>query len=135
MSRSRADATVFHAIADPTRRGVLDALRDQERGAGELSGMLDVSQPAMSQHLRVLLEAGLVDQRREGRARIYRIAPDRLKPVRDWVARYERFWDEKLGELRRYLDAHEAASTEPGRLREKATRRARVGSKRKKGGG
>jgi DNA-binding transcriptional ArsR family regulator len=135
MPRARADSSVFQAIADPTRRGVLDALREGERGAGELGGLFEMSQPAMSQHLKVLLEAGLVEQRREGRARIYRLAPDRLRAVRDWVSHYDRFWDEKLAALRRYLDSHQPATGEPPGRNEKPMRSARSATNRRKGGG
>lgn len=62
-----------------------------------------MSRPAVSQHLRILLDAGLVTERRQGRERRYRLVPERLGPVRDWIARYERFWDDRLQRLQRQL--------------------------------
>jgi DNA-binding transcriptional ArsR family regulator len=94
----------FRALADPTRRAILDLLRDGERTAGDLGAAFPVSQPAMSQHLRVLREAGLVTQRPEGARRWYRIDPVGLRAVYDWLEHYEHFWDERLLALGRHLD-------------------------------
>lgn len=113
MARALAAADVFTAIADPTRRRVLDVLRDGERAAGDLLGEFEFTQPALSQHLRVLREAGLVEQRRDGRHRRYRLKAERLGVVRDWITHYDRFWDQKLQSLREYLDAHETFSVAP----------------------
>ena len=101
---------VFHAIADPTRRRILDALAEDESPVSRLLPMFDISQPAVSQHLRVLREAGLVDERRSGRKRIYSISPDRLAEVSQWIARYERFWNKRLDRLGDYLDKNAAAT-------------------------
>jgi DNA-binding transcriptional ArsR family regulator len=106
---ARRDA-VFQALADPTRRAMLDRLRDGERSAGELQEPFAMSQPAVSQHLRVLGEAGLVRARREGRRRLFRLRVEPLREVYDWLARYERFWTDKLGALGDYLN-----NTAPGR--------------------
>lgn len=95
---------VFRAIADPHRRRILDLLRERERTVSELHRHFAVSQPALSQHLRVLRQAGLVRQRPEGRHRVYRLDPVQLAKVYDWVAHYEEFWSERLVALRRYLD-------------------------------
>ena len=81
------------ALADPTRREILDRLRRRPRAVGELAAELPVSQPAVSQHLAVLREAGLVESRREGRRRVYRLRPGGLAPVREYV---ERMWDDAL---------------------------------------
>lgn len=102
--RPRADADIFNALADPTRRRILDLLGQGERTVGELAGEFDVSQPAVSQHLRVLREAGLVHWERAGRSRRYSLNPTPLKDVYDWVAFFGRFWDEKLTALGRYLE-------------------------------
>ncbi len=106
MSRvTRADDAVFRAISDPTRRRILDALAESEQAVGELVALFDVSQPAVSQHLRVLADAGLVQARRDGRRRLYRLRGRRLRAVHDWSAHYARFWDERLHALGRHLDA------------------------------
>jgi len=94
----------FRAIADPTRRTVLDLLSAGERRVSDLVGRFRMTQPAMSQHLRVLRRAGLVIDRRVGRERLYRIHPMELKPVADWVGQYERFWKRKLRALGEFLE-------------------------------
>ena len=99
-----ASADVFHAIADSTRRGILDMLTSGERRAQELEAPFRISQPALSKHLAVLRAAGLVSHRQEGRLRIYRLEAARLQEVFDWVQHYEQFWDVKLKNLGRYLD-------------------------------
>ena len=96
--------TVFGAIASETRRRILDALAERERNVGELVEIAGVSQPAVSQHLKVLAEAGLVDERREGRFRFYRLNARPLAEVRRWMRRYERFWSGRLDKLGRLLD-------------------------------
>ena len=103
-NRSQASSSVFQAVADPTRRAILDHLKDGEQGAGFLCTQFAISQPAVSQHLRVLLDAGLVSDRRDGRQRLYKLEPVALKEVGDWVKEYERFWQQKLDALRDYLD-------------------------------
>lgn len=85
------------AIAEPTRRRLLELVRDREVPAGELAAKFDVSRPAVSRHLRVLRQAGLVHERRQGRLRLYRADPAPLAEVRDWL---ERYWDERLDGLR-----------------------------------
>ena len=102
MAAERAD--VFRAVADPTRRRVLDLLRDRDRSVGELAAPFRMSQPAISQHLRILREAGLVRARKLGRRRLYRINPGPLREVYDWAAHYQDFWPKKLAALGDYLD-------------------------------
>jgi DNA-binding transcriptional ArsR family regulator len=89
------------AIADPTRRRLLELVRDREVPAGELAATFDVSRPAVSRHLRVLRQAGLVHERREGRLRLYRADPAPLAELRDWL---ERYWDERLDALRTLVE-------------------------------
>jgi DNA-binding transcriptional ArsR family regulator len=86
-------AGALDALGDPTRRAVLELLRDGERSVRELTDHTDVSQPAVSQHLRVLRDAGLVDVRPAGTRRLYRIRPDGFADVRAWV---DGFWDDAL---------------------------------------
>ena len=104
MSRTAGSANVFTAIADPTRRAILDLLRQGEQPVKQIAQPFSMSLPAISQHLNVLYEAGLVSQRREGRQRFYRLNPEPLKQVSDWVNYYEQFWQEKLDVLENYLE-------------------------------
>jgi DNA-binding transcriptional ArsR family regulator len=85
------------AIADPIRRRVLELVRDRELPAGELAQQFEVSRPAVSRHLRVLREAGLVRERKVGRLRLYRADPEPLAELRDWL---ERYWDDRLLSLK-----------------------------------
>ena len=104
MSRTAGSASVFTAIADPTRRAILDLLRQGEQPVKQIAQPFSMSLPAVSQHLSVLCEAGLVIQRKEGRQRFYRLNPEPLKQVSDWVNHYEQFWQEKLDVLGDYLE-------------------------------
>lgn len=95
----------FRALADGTRRRILESLRERERSVNELVEGLDASsQPALSQHLKVLREAGLVTVRRDGRRQMYALDPRPLTEVRDWLAHFDRFWDGKLDALSAFLD-------------------------------
>jgi DNA-binding transcriptional ArsR family regulator len=94
---------VFGAISHPARRRMLDLLADGDRPVNAIAGHFEMSRPAVSQHLRILLDAGLVTERRHGRERRYRLAPERLGAVRDWIAHYERFWDHHLQRLQEQL--------------------------------
>lgn len=104
MGRLPANTDVFAAISDPTRRSLLDQLRLGEQPVKQLAAPFDMSVPAISQHLSVLCEVGLVTQRRVGRQRFYRLNPEPLKQVSDWVAYYEHFWQDKLASLGDYLE-------------------------------
>ena len=101
---NNAQADVFAAIAHPVRRRILDLLAERERPVNELASHFGVSRPAVSQHLRELLNAGLVAESRHGRERRYRLTPQPLAHVSDWLAHYERFWREHLRNLSEYLD-------------------------------
>jgi DNA-binding transcriptional ArsR family regulator len=120
MARPAATLDVFHAVADPTRRRILDLLAAGEQAVMDLVSCFRISQPAISQHLRVLRDVGLVRTRQEGRHRMYSLNPEQLRIVAEWVAHYERFWDQRFANLSRYLDrtrpatSHESrAPTEP----------------------
>ena len=102
--REDPPSDVFRAIADPTRRALLDRLRAKELSVAELAAPFRMTQPAISQHLRVLREADLVRPQRVGRQQVYRLNAKPLRQVRDWAAHYERFWEHKLGALGKYLD-------------------------------
>jgi DNA-binding transcriptional ArsR family regulator len=104
MAVAIASESTFTAIASETRRKLLDALRGAERTVSELVGIAGVSQPAVSQHLSVLRDAGLVEERAEGRFRFYRLKAKPLAEVMAWVRAYESFWTDKLAALGRVLD-------------------------------
>jgi DNA-binding transcriptional ArsR family regulator len=95
---------IFQAIADPTRRAILDRLRDGEQPVKQLAEPFAMSLPAISQHLQILCEAGLVTQWRLGRQRIYQLNPEPLQQVKNWVSHYEQFWQAKLDNLGEYLE-------------------------------
>jgi DNA-binding transcriptional ArsR family regulator len=95
----------FAALAEPNRRRILDLLRDHERPVGDLVDALDVSQPAVSKHLRVLREAGLVEARTDAQRRLYRVRPEPLRELDDWLAPYRAQWSNSLDRLERHLDA------------------------------
>jgi DNA-binding transcriptional ArsR family regulator len=97
-------ADTFRAVADPTRRAILDALAHGERSVGDLCALFDVTQSAVSQHLKVLRDAGLVHPRQEGRRRLYSLDAAPLRQVYDWAAHYECFWTRKLDVLGAVLD-------------------------------
>ena len=99
MARAATTTDAFNAVAEPRRREILDLLAVRERPVNELVAALGVSQPVVSKHLRVLREVGLVDAREEGRQRIYRLDGRTLKPIHDWVRRYERSWNERLDRM------------------------------------
>jgi DNA-binding transcriptional ArsR family regulator len=105
MVSTTATADVFAAIADPTRRDLLLRLaREGEKSVSELLEPFSISQPAVSKHLRILRQARLVSSRKEGRIRVYAIEASKLREVHDWVTHFEKYWDEKLDALGRYLD-------------------------------
>jgi DNA-binding transcriptional ArsR family regulator len=104
LSRPTASTDIFQAIADPTRRALLDKLRAGEQPVKQLAEPFNMSLPAISQHLQILCEAGLVQVRKAGRQRLYRLNPEPLKEVSNWIINYEEFWQEKLDVLGKYLE-------------------------------
>ena len=96
--------TAFAAVAEPSRRLILDLLRERERPVGELVDRLRISQPGVSKHLRVLREAGLVKVRADGRRRLYGLQPQPLAEVDEWLAPYRQHWGERLDALERHLE-------------------------------
>jgi DNA-binding transcriptional ArsR family regulator len=94
----------FEAISSPVRRRILDILADGERPVNGIASHFEMSRPAVSQHLRILLSAGLVAEERHGRQNRYRLVPERLAPVRDWIFHYEKFWDNRFTRLQATLD-------------------------------
>ena len=104
MHRARAHEDVFRAIADPTRRAILDRLRAGPAAVTVLAADFDQSRPAISKHLLVLERAGLVAAQRAGRTRVYRIRPEPLTRVAGWVEGYRALWLNNLENLKRYLE-------------------------------
>jgi len=99
----QAEDAIFRALADPSRRAIFESLAGGEAAVKELTARFEISQPAVSQHLATLRSAGLVSERREGRLVYYRIEPEGLRPLIDWIAHYQAFWLERLGRLQALL--------------------------------
>src|SRR3954468_4458449 len=103
MPRPRAANDVFRAVADPTRRELLDRLADGDESMMKLAEAFEMSLPAGAQAPKVLREAGLVNERREGRMRVYTLVPGPLREVSDWVSHYDHFWQTRLRRLGDHL--------------------------------
>ena len=95
----------FEVLAEPNRRRILDLLRVAERPVGDLVAELAVSQPAISKHLRILREAGLVDVRSDAPRRLYRVRAEPLRAVQEWLEPYRQLWESRLDDLEQHLDA------------------------------
>lgn len=102
--RATAAGDLYQAIADPTRRSLLDRLRGGSVAAGELAAGFRISRPAISRHLAVLRRAGLVREERQGRNRLYQLTPASLREVADWATRYRDFWQHNLEASKRHLE-------------------------------
>jgi DNA-binding transcriptional ArsR family regulator len=100
--------STFDVLAEPQRRRILDLLRDGERPVGELVDRLEISQPGVSKHLRVLRDARLVSVRPEGQRRMYGLRPDALADVDRWLAPYRKLWSRRLDALEHHLDEGKA---------------------------
>ena len=103
MARASTTSDVFNAIGDAHRREILDALITGEKAVGAIANDLSMSQPQVSKHLRVLSEVGLVTCRAQGRHRLYRLEPALLRPLHDWVAKYEQAMNDRLDRMDDYL--------------------------------
>jgi len=103
---------VFQAIADPTRRSLLKLLIDQEMPVNVISGHFPMSRTAVSKHLRVLAEAGLVKERKVGRETRYRLDAEPLLQLKQWLSYYERYWENKLGVLKRLVESDGSVGSE-----------------------
>lgn len=101
MARAATTSDVFNAIAEPRRRDIVDLLaRGAERDVSEIVIKLGLSQPTVSKHLGVLRKVGLVDVHKAGQRRLYRLNPQELKPVHDWIQTFERFWTDQLASIK-----------------------------------
>lgn len=107
----------FAIIAEPNRRAILSLLLSSERSVGEIEQELDLSQPAVSKHLRVLREAGFVESRIEAQRRLYRLRPEPLMEIDEWLVPFRRFWSKHVDALERHLDRMEKAPPAKGRKR------------------
>ena len=109
----------FNALADPTRRAVLDLLRRGSQPAGQIARAFPVSRPAISKHLRLLRRAHLVQERREGRHRLYQLNVEPLKAVDSWLEQYRMFWQTSLANLKTFVEAEYEKETARHRAKHK----------------
>ncbi len=103
--------TTFQALADPTRRAVLDLLRQGSQPAGRIAQEFPISRPAISKHLRLLRRAHLVQEKKEGRNRFYQLNPEPLRSVDSWLEQYRVFWQVNLNSLKAFVEAEYAKET------------------------
>jgi DNA-binding transcriptional ArsR family regulator len=99
----QTEDAIFRALADPSRRAIFERLTQGEAAVRDITARFEISQPAVSQHLAALRGAGLVSERREGRLVYYRVEPEGLRPLIDWIAHYQAFWLERLDRLQALL--------------------------------
>jgi DNA-binding transcriptional ArsR family regulator len=118
-------AAAFTALADPTRRAVLDLLRAGSLPAGQIARSFPVSRPAISKHLRLLRRARLVEQRRQGRLRLYRLNAAPLKAVDSWLEHYRSFWSANLASLKHFVESEYQKEISNTRAATKARQRKR----------
>lgn len=104
VARSSATSDVFNAVAEAHRREILDVLITGEKSVGAIANHLSMSQPQVSKHLRVLSEVGLIRCRADGRRRLYRLEPTRLRAFHEWLAQYEQAWNDRLDRVDDYLN-------------------------------
>lgn len=109
--------TAFVIIAEPNRRAILSLLASSERCVGDIERQLRMPQPTVSKHLRVLREAGFVESRTEAQRRLYRLKPEPLKELDDWLVPFRRFWSRHVDALEKHLDRMEKARPVKGRKR------------------
>jgi DNA-binding transcriptional ArsR family regulator len=130
--RAPSSAAVFRAVADPTRRAILDMLLTGEHTVGEIAERFAVSRPAVSKHLRVLRDARLIRARREGRRRLCALEPEPLRVVDEWLTGYRREWQSRLARLKRHVEVESrpraAETQEPRAERAESIPRMRGGS-------
>lgn len=114
MARAATTTDVFNAIAEPRRRQIIDLLSGgQQHAVGELVNRLRMPQPAVSKHLSVLREVGLVSVTRDGQRRLYRLDAEKLKPVHDWVKTFEKYWELQLSRIKERAERMASESKTP----------------------
>lgn len=111
-SPAQGSEAAFQALADPTRRAVLDLLRRGSQPAGQIASAFPVSRPAISKHLRLLRRAHLVREHREGRHRVYQLNPEPLRAVDTWIEQYRVFWTASLNNLKAFVEAEHARESQ-----------------------
>lgn len=116
-------ASVFEIIAEPNRRAILGLLLMSERSVGDIERQLRMPQPTVSKHLRVLREAGFVESTVDAQRRVYRLKPESLQELEDWLAPFRRFWSPHLDALERHLDRMDDWTSPPGKRKKPAARR------------
>jgi DNA-binding transcriptional ArsR family regulator len=106
MPRAATTSDAFNAVAEPRRRDILEFLAPGERPVNDVVAALSLAQPSVSKHLRVLLQVGLVDVRRDGRQLLYRTNAEALKPLHEWTGRFERYWRNQLLRVKQRAEQH-----------------------------
>src|SRR5579863_6207795 len=119
--------SAFEIVAEPNRRAILSLLAVSQQSVGEIERQLRMSQPAVSKHLRVLRDAGFVESTVDAQRRLYRLKPDPLREIDEWLAQFRRFWSAHVDALERYLDRMENFPTKgPSRSKKKALPKPRT---------
>src|SRR5579864_7880253 len=111
MARAATTSDVFNAVAESRRRAILDVLSGGEMAVGQVVDALDIPQPQVSKHLKVLSDVGLVGCRSHGRLRLYSVNGDAVAPIRQWLSNFERQWNERLDRLEQYIEEISAVPT------------------------
>lgn len=111
MPRAATTSDPFNAIAEPRRRDILEFLAGDARPVAEIVDALEMAQPSVSKHLRVLLDVGLVEVRRDGRQAFYRTNPAQLKTIHDWTRQFERYWHNQLLRVKDRAERHDRQRT------------------------
>ena len=114
MARAATTSDAFNAVAEPRRRAILGYLALQERPVGEIVDSLGLAQPSVSKHLRVLLEVGLVNVRRDGRQMLYRTNAEAIRPLHEWTETFERFWRHQLNSVKERAERKSNPSNDSG---------------------
>lgn len=107
MVRQEAAQPIFRALADPTRRAIIEMLAERPRAIGDIAAQFDMTRPAIAKHLRILAEGGVIAVESKGRERINRLNPRALKRAADWLNYFDRFWDSRLAKLKKAVEAKE----------------------------
>jgi DNA-binding transcriptional ArsR family regulator len=114
MARAATTSDAFNAVAEPRRREILNHLALQERPVGDIVDALEMEQPSVSKHLRVLREVGLVNVRRDGRKMLYRTNAEAIRPLHEWTETFERFWRHQLGRIKERAEGKNNPSDDSG---------------------
>jgi len=112
MARAATTSDAFNAVAEPCRRKILHYLAGRERPVGDIVARLRIEQPSVSKHLRVLRDVGLVHVRRDGRQKLYRTSAEAIRPVHEWAAQFERFWEDQLDRIKKQAEEKDMAPTQ-----------------------